>query len=342
MAVVAALVVTCTVGVAPASASHGKNGKVCIVEDVGGDENPLNAAAASEIKAARSKLHVDVVSPDAATPADIQANLDSFVSSGDCDLIIGLGFLVGPVMEPFIIANPDQDFVAVDLFYGGIYPNVAEIVFLSDEAGFLAGYVAAGISETGKVGVFGGLPVPGVTLFMDGYALGVERYNAEYDAGVEVLGWDPDLQSGLFAFTFEDPVVGQMLAADLYDQGADTVFPVAGFTSFGALAEAAERADAGQSVRVVGVDFDWSGFLGDPDRVILTSAVKDYGPAAFKQIEALVDGTWAAGFVVEGLESGAVDIAPFHRLNRAVPGYLKRDLKAIRAGIIDGTIATTP
>lgn len=76
--------------------------------------------------------------------------------------------------------------------------------------------------------------------------------------------------------------------------------------------------------------------------MILTSVVKDYGPAVFNQIEALVDGTWAPGFVAEGLESGASDIAPFHKLNRAVTGFLKNDLKAIRAGIIDGSIATTP
>jgi basic membrane lipoprotein Med (substrate-binding protein (PBP1-ABC) superfamily) len=76
--------------------------------------------------------------------------------------------------------------------------------------------------------------------------------------------------------------------------------------------------------------------------VILTSVIKDYGPAVFNQIEALVDGTWNGGFVLEGLESGAVDIAPFHKLNRDVPGHLKNDLKAIRAGIIDGTIPTTP
>jgi hypothetical protein len=177
---------------------------------------------------------------------------------------------------------------------------------------------------------------------MDGYALGVDYYNSIYGTTVEVLGWDPDLQTGLFSFDFQDPAIGQALASDLYDAGADTVFPVAGLTGFGALWEAAERKAAGESVRVIGVDFDYYDFFGDPERVILTSVVKDTGVAVFNQTAALVDGTWMGDFVEEGLESGGVDIAPFHKLNRAVPGFLKNDLKSIRVGIIDGTIQTLP
>ena len=270
------------------------------------------------------------------------ANIDAFVTAGDCDLTIGIGFVIGFLMEPAVIANPTQDFAMIDFSFGGMYPNVAEAFFLPNEAAFLAGYVAAGVSATGRVGVFGGLAVPPVTLFMDGYALGVEWYNTEFGANVEVLGWDPGLQTGLFADTFVDPAVGRAIASDLYDQGADTVFSVAGIASFGAAFEAAERKAAGESVRVIGVDYDWVSVVGDPDRIVLTSVVKNYGSVLFDQVAAFVDGTWELGFLLVGLESGAVDIAPFHKLNRLVPGFLKNDLKLIRAGIIDGSIPTLP
>ena len=342
IAVLVALTMIIAVGVMPAAASHGVNGKVCVVNDLGGDENPWNAAAAEGAKAAQSKLHVDTETLNADTESEMVANIDAFVTAGDCDLIFGIGFNSGFLMEPFIAANPGQDFVVIDFTFNGIYPNVAEVVFLPNEAAFLAGYVAAGISETGKVGVFGGLPFLSVTLFMDGYALGVDYYNAEHGTSVEVLGWDPDLQTGLFSFNFDNPADGRALASDLYDQGADTVFPVAGFTSFGALWEAVDRIETGESVRVIGVDFDWAGTLGDPDRAILTSVIKDPGVVVFNQTAALVNGTWTADLVFEGLESGAVDIAPFHMLNRAVPGFLKNDLKSMRTGIIDGSIQTTP
>jgi basic membrane protein A len=177
---------------------------------------------------------------------------------------------------------------------------------------------------------------------MDGYALGADYYNAQYGTSVEVLGWDPDLQTGLFTFDFSNPAAGQAMTSDLYDLGADTVFPVAGVTGFGALDEAALRKAGGETVRVIGVDYDWYEAFGDPDRVILTSVVKNYGPAVFNQIEALVNGTWHSGFVVEGLESGSVDIAKFHKLKRDVPAFIRKDLKGIREGIIDGSIPTIP
>ncbi|NND02919.1 MAG: BMP family ABC transporter substrate-binding protein [Acidimicrobiia bacterium] len=329
------------IGVAPAGANHGANGKICIVNDIGG-VNPFNASAAAGAAEAEKKLHVDVDILDADTPADITANIDQFVSDGDCDLIFGVAFIVAVAMEPFVIANPDQAFVVLDFTTGGIYPNVAEVVFEVDEAAFLAGYIAAGVSETGKVGVFGGLPIPPVTAFMDGYALGVEWYNSVYGADVEVLGWDPDLQSGLFSFTFTDPAAGQAIASALYDQGADSVFPVAGPTGFGVIDEASLRTANGEEVRVVGVDTDWSADFGDPDRVILTSVIKDLGPAVFNQAAAWVDGTWTGGVVHEGLAEESADIARFRKLNRVVPGFLKNDLKELRSGIIDGSIPTSP
>ena len=315
---------------------------MCIVNSVGGPEDPFNAAAAAGAKEAKAKLHVEVVALDADTDADITANIDTFVTAGDCDLIIGLGFITSFLLEQFIDANPAQQFAVIDFTFGGLYDNLAEVVFRVDQAGFLAGYIAAGISDTGKIGVFGGLPIPSVTAFMDGYTLGAQWFNAEYGATSRYSDADPDLQTGIFSFNFDNPADGQAIANGLYDQGADTVFPVAGFTSVGAWLEAAERKVAGENVRVIGVDYDWAGTFGDPDRVVLTSAVKDYGPAVYNQIAALVNGTWSGGKILEDLSSGAVDIAPFHKLNRDVPGFLKNDLKELRAGIIEGTVPTMP
>lgn len=136
----------------PAAAHHGASGKLCIVNDIGGSSIPFNVAAAAGAKEAEAKLHVEVVTLDADTEADVTANIDTFVTSGDCDLIIGVGFIIAFLLEPFIAANPGQQFAVIDFSFGGVYEaNTAEVLFRSDEAAFLAGYIAAGISETGKV-----------------------------------------------------------------------------------------------------------------------------------------------------------------------------------------------
>ena len=81
-----------------------------------------------------------------------------------------------------------------------------------DQPGFLNGYLAAGISKTGKVGTYGGIQFPAVTAFMDGFYDGVQHYNQVKGAkSVEVLGWDPTTQTGLFAGNFDSTDDGRRL-----------------------------------------------------------------------------------------------------------------------------------
>jgi basic membrane protein A len=341
----AAMLLLAVAPVAATPPSNGVRGKVCVVNDLGGGDSWVNRSVAEGVKRAWGKHHVEAVTLDAADAAEIVSNIDAFVTAGDCDLIMGVAFIVGIEMEPFIPANPDQLFAVIDYGFSGVsYENAAGVLFRSDQAAFLAGYIAAGVSETGKAGVYGGMPFPPVTAFMDGYALGVEYYNAQYGASVETLGWDPHTQTGLFSFDFNDPDgAGRSLGGYLMDEGADSVFPVAGRTGLGTMWEAQDRRDAGQAyARVIGVDFDWYTEHREYDRVLLTSVVKDFGEAAFDQIAALMDGTWEDGLVFADLASGGVDMAPFHHLNNVVPGHIKNDLKDIREGIIGGTIPTQP
>jgi basic membrane protein A len=342
----AAMLLLAVAPVAATPPSKRVRGKVCVVNDLGGGDSWVNRSVAEGVKRAWGKHRVEAVTLDATNEAEIQSNIDAFVTAGDCDLIMGVGFTVGFEMEPFILDpdNLDQLFAVIGfpIFWE---PNAAGVWFRPDEAAFLAGYIAAGVSETGKVGVYGGAPIPPVTDYMNGYALGVEYYNAQYGTSVEVLGWDPHTQDGLFSdWVFDDPEGwGRSLGGYLMNEGADSVFPVAGRTGLGTMWEAQDRRDAGQPyARVIGVDYDWYAEHREYDRVLLTSVVKGFGQAAFDQIAALMDGTWAPELVFEDLASGGVDIAPFHHLNNVVPGHLKNDLKAIREGIIGGSIPTQP
>ena len=331
------------VGTAPAEAGHGVAGTVCLVADQSGFDDEFNAGALAGLERASGKLHVETRAEAAQVDDDLPFIIESFVDSGQCDLIIGVGFIVGLALEPFAAVHTDQRFAVVDFSYGGQFANASELLFQVDQAAFLAGYVAAGISETGKVGVYGGANIFPVTLFMDGYALGVDHYNQVSGSDVEILGWDPETRSGrLLDFEFQNPELGRTVTLELFDEGADTVFAVAGRTGEGSLQAAAERKAAGDDVRVIQPDFDWFDEYGDPARILLTSVIKDTDVAVFNTIEALVDGSWQPGMVWEDLASDGVDIAPFHKTANQVPGFLKNDLEAIRSGISNGTIPTLP
>jgi len=321
------------------------SGKICVINTPGGDEDLFNLSTAEGIRRASWRFNVETLTLDAEDEEDIQDNIEQCLAD-DCDLIIGVGRYVAMLMEPHIAANPGQLFAVLDEEYENDYANAAEVWFRSDQAAFLAAYAAAAYSRTGIVGLYGGIQIPQVTSFMDGYALGVEYYNDRHGASVEVLGWDPYTQGGIFVGTFNDPVVGYDEGRNQMEQGADVIFPVAGSTGLGTLEASRERRDAGGSYALlVGVDVDWQWhyergyrFL---DRLVLTSAIKDFGEAAFDQIAAWKRGTWVSGLVDANLANGGVDIV-FRSLLGWVDASTLAELWCIRWKIMQGEIATTP
>lgn len=345
LAVTAAATLTAGLAVAsPVSARPDANSTVCVVADPSGfDDAAFNSAVLAGAEQAVRRLSVALVTADPGSEAGIADAVDAWAGSGACDLIIGVGFVAGLAMERSLLDFPQQRFSVIDSILP-VAGNAVSVVFQTDQAAFQSGYVAAAASTTDKVATYGGLPIPSVTDFMNGYALGVEYYNTTTGSGVQLLGWDVSTQSGLFTFDFADPALGYSITQDLFDQGADTVFPVAGSTGLGSYYAAVARKTAtGANVRVVYPDFDpFELFDRDPAKVLLTSALKNFDVATSSLIESLADESWASGIIVEDLASGGVDLAPFHRTNNQVPGPVRPALRDIRAGILDGTIAALP
>ena len=211
-------------------------------------------------------------------------------------------------------------------------------VYAPDQAAFLAGYVAASVSKTGKVGTFGGINIPPVSDFMDGLALGVAYYNDKNGAHVQVLGWDVAKHDGLFTGNFTETDDGRRAGEFLLKQGADVILPVAGGQGIGAAMAVKERGNA----YLIGVDTDWAAWLPEFRDLILTSIEKRLDVSVVSTVQALDTGTFAGGTHVGTLENGGVSIAPFHDLDALVSPKAKADLKQIEADIIAGKIKTKP
>ena len=308
----------------------------CQVTDTGGiDDNSFNQTAWKGVQDAIADFGIEGRFLESQAETDYEANINSLLG-GQCDVIITVGFLLGDATKNAAEANPNQPFSIVDFAYDPPLSNVLGQVYATDEAAFLAGYLAAGMSQTGILGTFGGINIPPVTIFMDGFVYGVDYYNSENGTDVTVLGWDTETREGLFTNNFESLDDGRAFAQNLYDEGADIVLPVAGPVGLGSAALADELGI--DQLMIIGVDADL--YLSDPEKghVYLTSITKRMDSTVRQVIKRVMNNTFEGGLIVGSLENGGVDLAPFHDLDSAVPDALKTELAAIRAGIIDGSI----
>jgi basic membrane protein A len=312
----------------------------CQVTDTGGiDDNSFNQTAWKGVQDAEAELGVTGRFLESQAETDYEANINSLLG-GSCDVIVTVGFLLGDATKTAAEQNPDQKFSIVDFAYDPPIPNVLGQVYATDEAAFLAGYLAAGVTQSGVLGVFGGINIPPVTIFMDGFYHGVAYFNDQKGTTVSVLGWDPESREGLFTNNFESLDDGRAFAQNLYDEGADIVLPVAGPVGLGSAALADELGT--DKLKIIGVDADL--YFTDPAKqhVYLTSITKRMDATVLQVIKSAMEGTFEGGVLVGSLANGGVDLAPFHDMEGTVPDALKAELDTIRQGIIDGSIDVSP
>jgi basic membrane protein A and related proteins len=306
-------------------------GKVCQVTDTGGiDDKSFNMTAWRGAERARDELNFEAKYLESQQQTDYEKNINAFIEE-DCSLIVTVGFLLGDATAAAATTNPDQNFAIVDFAYDPAFDNVLGLVFDTDQAAFLAGYLAAGSTQTGKVGTFGGLQIPPVTIFMDGFYYGVEYYNQQNGTNVEVLGWDPATQQGLFTGNFESTDDGRTLGQTLLGEGADIIMPVAGPVGLGT-AEAVKNAG---NAWIVGVDTDWTVSAEQYADVVLTSVNKNMDVAVFTAAEAVSNNNFQGGLYVGTLENGGVGLGT---IAGSVPAELRSTIDQVRSEIIAGTI----
>lgn len=311
--------------------------KACQVTDTGGiDDKSFNATAWKGVEDAVAEFNVEGKFLESQQQSDYEKNLNAFIEEG-CDLIIPVGFLLADATVAAAEANPDMLFSIIDVGWLEA-PNIQGQAFQTDEAAFMAGYLAAGVSKTGKLGTFGGIQIPTVTIFMDGFALGAAHYNEIHGTSVEVLGWDIGTQTGLFTNNFESLEDGRLMGEQLMDEGVDIIMPVAGPVGLGTAAAVQERGDA----YIVGVDNDWAVVNEAYADITLTSVMKFMDVTTFNAIKSVVDGTFEAGLIMGTLENGGVGLADYHELAGMVSADLQAEIDGLAAQIIAGEIATSP
>ena len=259
-----------------------------MVTDTGGiNDRSFNASSWAGMQAAAAaNSNVSVKYLQSTTQSDYVPNINTFIGQ-KCNVIVTVGFLMGPATEAAAKAHPTQKFAIVDCSYasgcltGTKESNIDQLTFNTVQDGFLGGYLAAGMTKTGKVATFGGEDFGTVTIYMDGFWDGVQYYNQKHGTHVQVLGWNEQTQKGSFTGDFTNQTKGETLTQTFISEGADIIFPVAGNVGLGA-AKAVQNADAAagsQKVNMFWVDVDGCVSAAQYCKYFITSVEKGIVPA---------------------------------------------------------------
>ena len=253
-----------------------------------------------EYKEDNPSAEVQYLMPTGETTQDYLEAIDNLAMTG-VEVMVLPGFKFEEALGVAQEKYPDIKFVAIDAEplvgvddHGNpkyeVADNTISIFFAEQQASFLAGVATALETQTNKVAFLGGMEIPAVQKLGWGFVAGIAYANNCLGTNVEVTDY-------IYQGTFTDLDAGKAIAAGMYDKGVDVVFAAAGGVGVGAINEAKTRAEDGNEVFIVGVDVDQydEGLLTNGNSVILTSAMKYLGQAAYDQINAYANGEFEGG-----------------------------------------------
>ncbi|TCQ08912.1 nucleoside-binding protein [Rhizobium sp. PP-F2F-G36] len=293
-----------------------------------GDKSFFDDAAAG-LRKAEAGLPVKVTIIEASTDRSRWEPALADATDQGFDVVIAGTWEMNGYMQTLSPEYPETKFILFDDtpdFAKTPFPNILAINYRVSTAAYLAGYAAAKISKTGKLGEILGVEGSTVVEFALGFEQGAKAAN-------------PDVQiTRAVAGSFTDPAKGKELALAQFAQGVDIVFPIAGGTGIGSLQAARD-----QGKLAVGVDSDQAAIFApiDPAQadVIFTSVEKKVGESLYTALQQTLDGSAPYGSnLVLGLADGAVGIAKNGYYEKLVPADVRAEVNAQEAKIASGEI----
>jgi basic membrane lipoprotein Med (substrate-binding protein (PBP1-ABC) superfamily) len=302
-----------------------------VVTDLGKvNDGTFNQFAYEGAKKAADELGLDFKYIETQAQADYEKNIQTFVDE-KYDVIVTVGFLIADATKAAAAAHPEITFIGVDQFYeaGKVTDNLVGLQFREDQSGFLAGALAGMMTKSGTVGIVGGVEIPPVKKFKNGF-----------DNGAKYVKPDVNLL-GVYLASFVDPALGASTAEQMIGDGADVIFGAGGPTGSGGIKAAAEK-----GTYVIGVDQDeytttFGNGSGPGAAKILTSAVKRVDVAVYDQIKAVAGGTFKGnGIAIYEAKNGGVGFAPYHDTDSLIPAAVKARIVEIQKALADGSLTT--
>lgn len=255
-----------------------------------------NAAAYEGLELIKTRLGADTALVQTKSPADFEDAFRDFASRG-FDLIFAHGFEYTDSAIEVARSFPHTCFVVSSGAESSA--NVASITFNVDQAAYVEGVLAAGVSKTGVVGAVGGIELPSIRLFFEGFKRGFLSVQPKGRILISYTG------------NFDDVGAAKEAALAQISQGADVLIHNADAAGLGVFQAAAQA-----HVFAFGVFNDQNGVAPD---VILASAVAST-PRAFLKIATEVrEHRFHPGMLEFGMQDGMVSVVFNPRLKARIP-----------------------
>ena len=313
------------------------NIRVGIVFDIGGkNDRSFNAAAWEGVQRAERELGICLYDVEPGNPTSIEPAMRAFAEK-NFDLIVGVGFAQGPIMQKVANDFPAIKFAIVD---GVIFEkdgktpkqNVASLVFREHEGSYLVGMIAAAKSKSGVLGFVGGMDIPLIHRFAKGYEEGALAVNPNARVITNYVG--------VTDAAWNNPGKGKELALSQIEKGADVIFTAAGNSGLGAFDAVEQYGKTGNEANkfVIGVDSNQNGVKPG---FVLTSMVKRVDNAVYDVVNEVLNNRFQGGFHVFGLDKDGVAYA-MDKNNEGLisPDVIKR-VEEARSKIVAGEIKVT-
>ena len=279
-----------------------------------------NSAAYQGLLRIHDSLGVQISHVEARTPSEQSEALRTYAAQG-YDLVYANGFEFQDAAERVSRSYPKTTFIVIS--GRRARGNVVPLIFRLEEASYLAGMVAGGLTRNNVLGFIGGIELPPIKAAYQGWVNGARAIN-------------PRVQSReIYLNSFDDAAAGREAAVALARAGADMFHHNADAAALGLFQAAKERT----GIYVFGANADQSALA--PDQV-LGSAVIDL-PHAFLLVASEVQsGQFTRRARVFGLEDGVVSYVPNARLDSLVSSRVKARMRAATDSMVSGTLIAAP
>jgi basic membrane protein A len=304
--------------------------KVGLVTDISGvNDQAFNQLAWEGLQKASTDMGLQAKLLESKQPGDYEMNMDALAADG-YNVIITVGSLMGDATALKARQYPQVKFAIVDHADVNL-PNVTSLMFAEDQAGFLAGVLAGGMSRLGFVCSVSSLRTPASGRYMISFFQG-----ASWQAGPEIKFMNNYINIQTTEENVpsaNDSTQGRETALRLIGESCDVVFAIGGDAVSGALLAAQEN-----NLPAIGADIDQ--YKTDPEvqSALITSAMKNVDVAVYNYLKMVADGSVQVGIFIGTLQNGGVGLAPFHDWEGSIPDDLKAQIQRANDGIKDGSI----